>query len=255
MLLRNYKITDVDDLCEYFGNEEVAKYEDFDPMDREKVTNLAHNWSSIDYDFNPAYGKKGYATEAAIHGITPQEAKLPGARLSLYPKISFQISIKGAVSMKYRIETMEPFRLAGKANVITTTNGNNFVQVPKMWDDFFADGTCDKIGSLNQSGGMFGVCYDFHFQEETFKYMIGVKPVVDVPKEYEVLEVPALTWVKFECTGVEGIQDVFKRMFTEWFPNSGYEHDEGPEIEWYPPCEGDDMKCEVWIPIHPIKEK
>lgn len=98
LILRNYRVEDIADVYEYFSDERVARYEDFDPMTMEEVTDEVTEWStmdnrlvavlketgkvigsvgywydeededddySIDYDFNPAYGKKGYATEAA----------------------------------------------------------------------------------------------------------------------------------------------------------------------------------------------
>ncbi len=40
LILRNYKETDIQDIFEYFSNEEVAKYEDFFPMTREEVKEL-----------------------------------------------------------------------------------------------------------------------------------------------------------------------------------------------------------------------
>lgn len=192
-----------------------------------------------------------------IHGITPQEARIPGANLKLYPRISFQISVKGAEAMKYRIEKMEAFRMAGISREITTINGENFKQIPKMWDDICAEGTCKTLCSMNgnEKEAMYGICYDFHFEQEKFRYMIAVESQGST-KDYEVLEVPALTWVKFECAGVSGIQDTFKRMNTEWFMSSGYEHEEGPEIEYYPTGDlsSPDYRCEVWVPIRPVKK-
>jgi AraC family transcriptional regulator len=44
---------------------------------------------------------------------------------------------------------------------------------------------------------------------------------------------------------------VWRRIFSEWFPNSGYENAELPTLEIY--SEGDitadDYKCELWVPI------
>ena len=194
----------------------------------------------------------------SIHGITPQEARIQGAKLKLYPRISFQISIKGAEAMKYRIEKMDGFRLAGISREITTNNGENFTLIPKMWDEINSDGTCEKIVNLNgrKEEVMYGVCYDFHFDEERFRYMVAINPEDHIPEDYEVIEVPAFTWVKFECNGVRGIQETFKRMNTEWFMTSGYEHEEGPEIEMYPSGDVDaqDYACEVWVPIRPVKK-
>lgn len=49
-------------------------------------------------------------------------------------------------------------------------------------------------------------------------------------------EIPAATWVIFECDGLfrDSIQTLFKRFLTEWLPFSGYEYAELPDIEIYP---------------------
>ena len=94
LVLRNYKETDFSDILKYFSSEEVSKYEDFEPMSEEDVRNIIAEWKGmdnrlvaelkstntvigsigywtddeghhcIDYDFNPDYSGKGYATEA-----------------------------------------------------------------------------------------------------------------------------------------------------------------------------------------------
>lgn len=94
LILRNYKPDDFEDIYAYFSNDEVAKYEDFYPMSEEEVKELIDEWKdkdsrmvvelknqntvigsigyfidddgdySMDFDFNPIYGKQGYATEA-----------------------------------------------------------------------------------------------------------------------------------------------------------------------------------------------
>lgn len=94
LILRNYRENDFSDIMKYFSNEEVSKYEDFYPMSEEQVRNIIREWKEldnrlvvelksthnvigsigywtdneghhcIDYDFNPDYSKKGYATEA-----------------------------------------------------------------------------------------------------------------------------------------------------------------------------------------------
>ena len=95
LLLRNYRMTDFEDIIKYFSNEEVSKYEDFYPMSEEQVRNMIAEWQDmdnrlvaelkskqivigsvgywiddeghycIDYDFNPDYYGQGYATEAS----------------------------------------------------------------------------------------------------------------------------------------------------------------------------------------------
>lgn len=94
LILRNYKPADFNNVFAYFSNEEVSRYEDFDPMSEAQVRSLIDEWQAmdnrlvaelksdgivigsigywtdeeghhcIDYDFNPAFGGNGYATEA-----------------------------------------------------------------------------------------------------------------------------------------------------------------------------------------------
>jgi AraC family transcriptional regulator len=47
------------------------------------------------------------------------------------------------------------------------------------------------------------------------------------------------------------IQKVWERIFQEWFPATGYEHAEAPELEVYPDgnTAAEDYRCEVWIPV------
>jgi AraC family transcriptional regulator len=57
----------------------------------------------------------------------------------------------------------------------------------------------------------------------------------------------------FECIGAlpNAIQNLQRRIITEWLPSSGYEYANAPDIEVY--YEGnqqaEDYKCEVWVPI------
>jgi AraC family transcriptional regulator len=49
----------------------------------------------------------------------------------------------------------------------------------------------------------------------------------------------------------EAIQNLQKRIVSEWLPLSGYEYANAPDIEVYP--EGDqrsqNYRCEVWLPV------
>lgn len=47
------------------------------------------------------------------------------------------------------------------------------------------------------------------------------------------------------------VEDVWKRIYSEWFPSSGFEQVEGPCIEKYfwNNDKYDEYTCEVWIPV------
>ena len=186
-----------------------------------------------------------------MHGIPPKKAREKGVKLKLFPPISFQISVKGEVAMNYRIEEKEGFRLIGVKEAITTANGENFIKIPKVWDRLYAEGVYEKITALANGSprGVMGVCANC--REGEFDYYVAVTSDKVVPEHMEALEVKAGKWVVFECQGAKGIQDTFKRLYSEWFPTSGYEHSGGAEIEWYPEedMNREDFACEVWIPI------
>lgn len=193
-----------------------------------------------------------------LHGLTPNEAKKKGASLKSYPKISFKITIKGVEEMKYRIETTKGIRLVGAMREITTINGENFTLIPQMWNDVYQDGTSEKIMALAKKAEAewYGVCCNF--RTDDFDYMVAVESDNrELPEGLVELIIPELTWVKFECRGKlpEAQQNVWKRIFTEWFPNSGYEHADGPEIEWYSneDMESDNYLSEIWVPIKSSK--
>ena len=87
--------------------------------------------------------------------------------------------------------------------------------------------------------------------EKAFAAENVTKPI---PDGLDVHQVPAANWAIFESHGPvpTALQTVWKRIFSEFFPSTGYEHAEGlPELEVYP--QGDvaaaDYVCEVWIPI------
>lgn len=188
-----------------------------------------------------------------IHGITPKQAMEEGAMLKNYPRISFQITIKGVEEMEYRVEMGKAFRMLGKKRDFSTKDGENFRLIPKFWQEVCADGTCERMQQMTvkEEPAFYGVCMDF--DNTKIGYMVGVHSEEPVPEGFDAIEIPECLWVKFECRGPipEAMQDVWKRVYSEWFPTSGYEHTGGPEIEWYD-CE-DNCHAQIWLPVRKCK--
>ena len=155
--------------------------------------------------------------------------------------------------MKYKLEEKQAMRFVGKKEAVSNVGGQNFVRIPKIWEEVNHDGTCDRIYALSNQkpAGVLGICANF--READFDYYVAGSSDQPAPEGMDELTVPAGLWVVFECIGPmpDAIQEVWKRIYSEWFPSSGYEHAGNAEIEWY--SDGDpgaaDYLSEVWIPV------
>lgn len=188
-----------------------------------------------------------------LHGITPSEAKRSGVHLKAIPRMSFQIQIKGEAVMKYRIQEKEAFKVMGVERRISTVDGQNRVKIPQFWNEIWEMPQVEEMTKKVSELGFLGICADLDEEQSAFTYMIAVEASETVDQDLTIREIPAQTWAVFESRGPlpKAIQGVLDRIFSEWFPSTGYEHANAPELEIYP--EGDtgaeDYSCEVWIPI------
>ena len=200
--------------------------------------------------------KYGYSSPTAfnrafqtIHGIAPSFIKNEGAMIKSFPPIKFNIIIKGEDGMNYRIENKEAFRILGVSMPLNNEVEKNFIEVPKMWQEMIQSGKVMVLTKYmdSQPMGVLGVsaCND----EEQWKYFIAVASTKNDNK-YEEYTVPAATWAIFSGEGSGmSIQELEKRIVTEWLPTSGYEYANAPDVEVYKSEDPSDMKFEVWIPV------
>ncbi len=194
-----------------------------------------------------------------LFGSTPSEARRPGVRLRSYPPITFSITLTGAHAMDYRIETKPAFSLTGMTIRTTTRDGQAFQEIPALWQRCLHDGSFDTLRALIPPGstiGVAGVSAEFDMATHEFSYAIAIETPADraaLPHGCRDIAVPPATWGVFEARGPlpSSIQGVMHRIFGEWFPTSGWEHADAPELEIYSP--GDNQApayyCEVWIPL------
>lgn len=185
----------------------------------------------------------------SVHGIAPSLVKNNGVSLKSYPPISFKITVKGVEEMNYRMEKKEAFHIIGIASPLLKEMEKNFEIVPKMWQQANMDGSIQKLVSSmdSQPKGLLGVsiCND----EEEWKYMIAVAST-QTGYAFEEYVVPASTWVVFTGSGtIQSIQELERRIVTEWLPTSGYEYANAPDIEVYLNADPQNAKYEVWIPV------
>ena len=193
-----------------------------------------------------------------MHGITPSEARNAGQSLKAYPPMTFQLTIKGGSAMNYRMEEKEAFQIIGlKKRVPIIFNGVN-PEIAAMWQSLDGE-MITQLKSLSNIEPLGLISASTNFSEGRMEekgeldHYIGVATSMDCPDNFAMLEVAASTWAVFEAVGPfpDTLQNVWGRIYSEWFPSSSYEQVQGPEILWN---ESKDVtsptfKSEIWIPV------
>ena len=178
-----------------------------------------------------------------FHGITPSQAKEPGALLRSFAPLHIRITMEGGTMMDYSIVEKAPFTIVGVKKPFNSDS--SYQEIPKFWDEWLAQGENRPIM------GTFGVCLDMKGKD--FDYWIAdlYLPWEDVPEGCETRVIPGSAWAQFPCT-IKTLQDTNTRIWSEWLPAlHGYSLAGEYNIEVYlPPEEGsDDMKVYIWVPL------
>jgi len=160
--------------------------------------------------------------------------------------------------MNYRIIEKEPFRLVGfKKRVPIVFNGVN-PEIVKMYE-LLTPEVIVQLKSLSniEPAGIISASTNFYEgrmdEKGELDHYIGVATVSRDIGDFDVLEVESNTWAVFESIGPfpETLQNIWGRIYSEWFPSSGYESVNGPEILWNenPDMRNSKYRSEIWIPV------
>ncbi|WP_077619525.1 AraC family transcriptional regulator [Bacillus sinesaloumensis] len=205
--------------------------------------------------------KYGYDTPEAFtkafrkqHGVTPSDIRKGIGKLQSYSRLVIQVSLKGANPVKYRIVEKEGFKAVGVKRTFSCVNDEHQDGITKLWVEVNTDGTCDSLIPMMKGdiGGILGVCVS-EPKENTIDYWVAVENVDGTSGTFDILDIPASKWAVFEVHGAmpQAIQDTWKKIYSEWFPSSGYEYAGTAEFELYPAGNPSDPAyySEIWIPV------
>lgn len=186
----------------------------------------------------------------AVHGLPPSAAQRTGTQLLSFPPIRFKFVLKGATAMEYQIVTREAFRIIGLRVPLPTEAEESFDMVPKFWAE--AGQRIPELLELvdQEPEGILGVS-TCHRDKDNF-YYIAVSSGQEPPEGMYAEEVPACTWAVFSGSGLipEAIQELQKRIVSEWLPDSGCEWAQAPDVEVYlTPPGAADSRFQVWLPV------
>ena len=178
-----------------------------------------------------------------FHGITPSQAKEPGAPLRSFAPVHIKITMEGGTMMEYQIVKKAPFTIVGvKRRFHADTS---YQEIPKFWDEWMAQG--EKRPIL----GTFGVCLDM--EGKNFDYWIAdlYFPWEEIPEGCETRVIPESIWAQFPCT-IDTIQETNTKIWSQWLPAlQGYSLAGDYDIEVYlPPMDGaKEMAVSIWVPL------
>ncbi|TWT01492.1 AraC family transcriptional regulator [Planomicrobium sp. CPCC 101079] len=190
-------------------------------------------------------------------GVNPSDMKNSTA-FKLFPRLTFQLTIRGGMDMEYRIEEKAAFKLVGlKKRVPIVFEGQNPV-ILKMAQSITSEQR-EKLQSWRNTDVKTVVNASMNFDEGRYKeqgqldHLIGSITTLEESFEgFDVVAVPAGKWAVFRMEGSfpQKLQETWAKIFSEWLPSSNCELVDGPEISF----NGDmadlqKVSSEIWIPV------
>jgi len=192
---------------------------------------------------------------SAVHGVAPSQSG--EAPLKAFPRLHFQLAIHGGEEMNYRMESKPAFRIIGFHRRVRLIYEGINPEIAAMWQALTPP-QITTLKSLSNTEPRGLIQATTHFAEDrgegsSIEHYIGAASTSACPSEFVALEVAASDWAVFATQGPfpQTMQDVWGRIFSEWFPSSGYQHTGGPELVWseHPDIHAPDYRNEIWIPV------
>lgn len=194
----------------------------------------------------------------AMHGIGPGEARRTGAALNSQSRMAFRLTVEGSSSMRYRVVDKAAFKVVGLRTRVPLVHAG-----PNQAIMDFVRGidprTLERLERLSdqEPHGIVAVCADLdpsRAEGTELDYRHGVITSAAALEGTTTLAVPAGTWAVFTMSGPvpQAIQELWRDVFTEWFPSNPYRTRTGPEIlriRLSP--EKTEADAELWLPVEP----
>ena len=197
-----------------------------------------------------------------FHGVSPSAVR-KGAAIRSFSRICVKLILTGGSIMEYRIEKKQAAKIICRRREFTKP-GDDYTnrEIPEFWNECGRDGSIQKLcGYIKDSAqfkGLLGVCFSTEMTDSGFSYGIGAEYDGESdPQDFEIVEIPAYTYAVFTVRGKmpDAFRETYRKICTEFFPQSGYEYGNGVEIEVYPSADvqNPDYTCEIWIAVKPKK--
>lgn len=237
-------------LSEYIKNRRLSEANK-DLLQGEKVTDVAFKYGYQSMDgFSRAFKKWS--------GFLPSDVIKKGLSKS-FPKLSFIITVKGGITMEFRIENKPAFNLVGVSKRVPMQFegvNNEIVKLAlsiteEQKEEMHALQNIEPYEVVNAS---FDADANFLKEEGDLTHLIGVLTTEDqVSDRLDKVPVQAGTWAVFPNEGPfpSTLQNTMASVYAEWLPSSDYEVINVPSFSFTKMDEHkkDYAYSEVWIPV------
>jgi AraC family transcriptional regulator len=196
----------------------------------------------------------------AMHGVGPGEARRTGAALVSQPRLTFRLTVEGSSSMHYRVMDRPAFTVTGfttRIPLIHSGPNQAIIDFVRGLDKPAVE-HLEKL-SDQEPHGLVAVCDDLDpsraegTELDYYHAVITSDPApAGVPEGTTALPVPPGTWAVFTTSGPapQAIQQLWREVFTEWFPSNPYRTRPGPEIlRTHLSPDGTEADAELWLPV------
>lgn len=237
-------------LNEYIKNRKLSEANK-DLLKGEKVTDVAYKFGYQSLDgFTRAFKKWS--------GFLPSDVTKTGISKS-FPKLSFIITVKGGISMEFRIEEKPAFNLVGVSKRVPMQFEGVNNEILKLAMSITKEQK-DEMHSLQNMepceivNASYDADADFLKEEGDLTHLIGVLTTENnISEHLDIVHVEPCTWAVFPNEGPfpSTLQETMAKVYSEWLPSSNYEVINVPTFSFTKMDEKlkDYAYSEVWIPV------
>lgn len=237
-------------LNEYIKNRKLSEANK-DLLKGEKVTDVAYKFGYQSLDgFTRAFKKWS--------GFLPSDVTKTGISKS-FPKLSFIITVKGGISMEFRIEEKPAFNLVGVSKRVPMQFEGVNNEILKLAMSITKEQKEEMHSLQNMEpceivNASYDADADFLKEEGELTHLIGVLTTENnVSEHLDIVHVEPCTWAVFPNEGPfpSTLQETMAKVYSEWLPSSNYEVINVPTFSFTKMDEKlkDYAYSEVWIPV------
>ena len=237
-------------LSEYIKNRKLSEANK-DLLHGETVTDVAFKYGYQSMDgFTRAFKKWS--------GFLPSDVSKTGISKS-FPKLSFIITVKGGISMEFRIENKPAFNLVGVSTRVPMQFEGVNNEIVKLAQSITNEQkeemhTLQNIEPFEIVNASYDADANFLKEEGDLTHLIGILTTENqVSDLLEKVPVEAYTWAIFPNEGPfpSTLQETMAKVYSEWLPSSDYEVINAPAFSFtkMDKQKKDYAYSEVWIPV------